>query len=323
MYKDKYLKYKNKYITLKNQSGSSLQSKPLFYIYTTGIADWGNLDKLLLFWNKLLCDHVCSLIPPRFDIKILHSDILLELTYGIGPNHMILDQKVYLTEQINLLLLENLENERIVESSFQTEPLNFREIRGKIPYLIIDFAHLFKYSKDLINISPNGSVKVFQNYNDLELNDDGLELNVIYVGYLGENQILDSKLSKRYISLLNFFRVNDDNTVITIINKLLNKIRFNQLLDQELFDPTDRIDIIMKQIRRKLQDKFREKYIQKNSSGLGLIRVDYQKFEEIFNKPEINKEITRMIMDYIMDDVINQNDIILRIFNTMEQRIIL
>ena len=43
-----------------------MSSQETFYIYTTGIADWCNLEKTLKYWEDKLCSHVCSLIPQRF-----------------------------------------------------------------------------------------------------------------------------------------------------------------------------------------------------------------------------------------------------------------
>ena len=77
-YYNKYLKYKEKYLQLKNQLGGN---KDTFYIYTTGIADWGDADSTLAAWQKFLCKQICDMIPKRFKyIHITHSDILVHHT---------------------------------------------------------------------------------------------------------------------------------------------------------------------------------------------------------------------------------------------------
>ena len=57
----------------------SSQSNNIFYIYTTGICDSGQLDNIFKYWQDFLCEKICNMIPNRFiNIKITHSDILID-----------------------------------------------------------------------------------------------------------------------------------------------------------------------------------------------------------------------------------------------------
>jgi hypothetical protein len=77
-YKNKYLKYKNKYLNLLNQYGGN----KTFYIYTTGIAEWGYFEgqSAWYMWNNFLRNKIIELIPKKFnEIIITHYDPLLHV----------------------------------------------------------------------------------------------------------------------------------------------------------------------------------------------------------------------------------------------------
>ena len=233
-----------------------------FYIFTTGIADWCNLEKTFAYWNDHLCLHICSLIHYRFKyIEIVHSDIfddfngVMSITNDIKNNTM---------NEINRRLqFENVHkrNIRIVSSRFQQTPLDLDEIATLTNHIIIDFAH------------------VINNNN----------LNVVYLGYVGEKQIVESYMCTRYIN--NFFRVNDDNTITTYIDQLSNQNRFSPLIQDY---PSDNIKKIMEQIRRRLGFDFKQKY------------GNYSYFDSIFN--EENVDIHQRIVDIIMYNIMNTDN---------------
>ena len=149
---------------------------------------------------------------------------------------------------------------RIVSSTFQTTPFDFFEK----PYVIIDFAHVFDDS------NPN--------------------LNVVYLGYVGEQQIIEYNMCTRYIK--NFFKVNDDNTVTTYADKLSDVTRFSPLKKDY---PSDNIRDIMKKIRIKLGLEFKNKY------------GNYDLFDSIFNQANIDIH-TRMV-SIIMDNIMNTDNV--------------
>ena len=239
---------------------SNSNQSETFYIFTTGIADWCQLDKTFAYWNDHLCLHICSLIPYRFKyIEIVHSDIfddfngVMSITNDIKNNTM---------NEINRRLqFENRHNIRIVSSRFQQIPLNLDEIATLNNHIIIDFAH------------------VINNNN----------LNVVYLGYVGEKQIVESYMCTRYIN--NFFRVNDDNTITTYIDQLSNQNRFSPLIQDY---PPDNIKKIMEQIRRRLGFDFKQKY------------GNYSYFDSIFN--EENTDIHQRIVDIIMYNIMNTDN---------------
>jgi len=232
-----------------------------FYIYTTGIADWCDLNKTFKYWEDELCKHVCELIPQRFShISIFHSDILSDFN---GVMSVTNQKKIETTTKINnRLQLERTRDSRIVVSFFQTTPLNF--ILSSQPHIIIDFANIFNDAK------PN--------------------LNVVYLGYVGEQQIIEYNMCTRYIK--NFFKVNDDNTVTTYANKLSDTTRFSPLKKEY---PSDNIRDIMKKIRIKLGSEYKK------------IHGNYELFDSIFN--EKNTEVHSKMVTMIMDNIMNTNNI--------------
>lgn len=231
-----------------------------FYIYTTGIADWCNLNKTFKYWEDELCKHVCELIPQRFShISIFHSDILSDFN---GIMSITNEKRIATSNEINnRLQLEYTRDSRIVLSFFQTTPLNFVLISQ--PHIIIDFAHVF--------------------------NDYNSNHNVVYLGYVGEQQIIEYNMCTRYIK--NFFKVNDDNTVTTYINKLSDTNRFSPLKKDY---PSDNIRDIMKKIRITLGLEFKTKY------------GNYELFDSIFNQE--NTDIHSKMVARIMDNIMNTDD---------------
>ena len=229
-----------------------------FYIYTTGIADWCDLNKTFKFWEDELCKDVCKLIPQRFSqIEIVHSDTFDDFD---GVMSITNQKKVQTINEINRRLqLEHTRDSRIVSSIFQSTPFDFFEK----PYVIIDFAHVF--------------------------NDSNPNLNVVYLGYVGEQQIIEYNMCTRYIK--NFFKVNDDDTVTTYANKLSDTTRFSPLKKDY---PSDNIRDIMKKIRIKLGFEYKKKY------------GNYELFDSIFN--ESNTDVHKKMVSIIMDDIMNTNN---------------
>jgi len=263
----------------------SLQESNTFYLYTTGLADWCELNKTFEYWTHELSEHVFNSIPLRFThIIITHSDILDDFNGVMSITDI---KKNQIIQKINTQLqLEHTRDSRIVSSDFQITPLDFEEIRiSNRAHLIIDFAHVFN---DYSNI-PDG-------------------LNVVYLGYVGENQIIEYNMCTRYIK--NFFKVNFDdttNTVTTYINKLSDTNRFSPL---HLDYPPDNIRDIMKLIRIKLGLEFKKIY------------GNYTYFDSIFNEENIpaHKEIVDIIMENIMNTENTEEIIITNIVLMMKIR---
>jgi hypothetical protein len=277
-YKVKYLKYKSKYLKLKNQLGGIGDT---FYIYTTGIAEWGDLSQSLKSWNETLCKQVCDLIPRKFkNIFIIHSDILQSIAKEkIDETYANILNKIQHDLEID---------SRIKDSTFQTEPLDFANISGQTdPYIIIDIAHLFEYIRD--NYSSVNVTRAFIKGSYGEPRGDVITLNVVYPGYKGG-----------YLNNTPFFRVNEDNSVTTYINKLLDNSRFS---DFDLYNPNLKIEELFNQIRKKLYDKIRKKYGSLKNYDDQRDHIEAEIKKKSVNLIMNTNMIESVLIDNVADDV--------------------
>jgi hypothetical protein len=228
MFKNKYLKYKQKYLDLKQVAGSSQQNNT-FYIYTTGIWNWGHNDFIIDEWNNHTYNYILNKIPSIFtNIEISHHDILLitnpayddyhrnpkpdeiEPPYTIRmPDNLKIAE---ITEKINHQLLSVHPNNQKVKQTFTTEPINFLEI--KHPHLIFDFAHLF----DFVNDPSTHQAKIIpclltDNYpSDIYSN-----IKTIRLAFPDPSQ-------KPYILVKqDYLTINTDGSIITYIDIMNNK----------------------------------------------------------------------------------------------------
>ena len=94
----------------------------------------------------------------------------------------------------------------------------------KSPHIIIDMANLFKYSKDGITIKDNN-----KNY----------KFKSVYLGYFGDHQKNVVRSEPQYaleIATLPFFKVNDNNSVTTYIDRLIElKYKYNEDIPSDFF----------------------------------------------------------------------------------------
>jgi hypothetical protein len=265
-----------------------------FYIYTTGIAEWCTLHYTFKYWQDILINRICGLIPKTFNsINITHSDILLSLTNNDNDDNNEISKKNRTQSDINRLLVDDLSiDPRIKSCVFQKEPLDFLEIGSSAkPYIVLDLAHIFSY------LSPT-QVYISGHYD--EPIGPPMTLNVIYFGYIGQDQVdWDSKMCKRYITNTNCIKINPETgEIVTFITKLFDPIRF-KLDNHELFDPSEKITKIMKNLRFEISKIFKNKY------------GDYEKFDEIFsdNNRSIHEYMVGIIIDKIMDSDLNEKQI--------------
>ena len=109
-----------------------------FRIYTTGIADDGNMNSNSYGseWNQFVRERVLDLIPFSYiNIEIYHHDILYR--------EESIDKKQAQIDFINTTVVANdLRNERVRVSQYLKNIIN---INTTSPYIIFDYAHLFTY----------------------------------------------------------------------------------------------------------------------------------------------------------------------------------
>jgi hypothetical protein len=273
----------------KNQSNCNYT----FYIYTTGIAEWGNLEGILKTWNEILCKQICDLIPVHFaNINIIHSDIL---------NHIEPDKKdVMVNNILESIQLYNNIDPRIINSSFQTEPLDFESIsKQQNPYIIIDMAHIFGYKQDIEAL--DGITKAFIAGYYGEQRTEPMSLNVVYPGYLGQGE--------QKVTLINtsFFRIDSTNTITTYINKLQNDARFILNLDMtNEYDPYEKFVELFKKIRTSIYNELRTKFGNLTQYDNVRICLEIELKKELVNLIMNTHDIESILVDKVVGFIISR-----------------
>ena len=306
MYQNKYLKYKKKYLNLINQLGGN----NTFTIYTTGIANlheeiYTIVDDL----QNYLLQNICEMIPNRFqNIDIIHSDILVRKY----PSKE--DVELYIKQNLIDIKIDN----RIRRHEFTTKEFDFNQISKTKSYIIIDFAHLFNYTDTLIDITDNGSTQVIN-----ILTKEILNLNIIYIGFLNDTE------SSRTIARTKFFRVNDDNTIITLYNNLL-RTNITSIFPVVNYIPslTNNYNpaILLELLSLNIKDRYNEDYKIFDEYFSTIYTTDYpyreiNKFEKpiIFNIDDnsynisLKNYIGQSLILYIMNDEYNDINVIMDI----------
>jgi hypothetical protein len=242
-YQQKYLKYKEKYLELKNIQNIQKGGAKTFYIYTTGFADNGS-NSVANEWVRAFREKILSLIPAKYDeIVILHSDPLMDIDG---------DLRMRTIKEANELLMSDFLNDRVKQSEFTTEPINFRSLHRKHlsrDYIVIDCAHIFLYIDRKIVKNAN----TYDGVVNEQIGVSPFPLNCIYPGFIANRDINgEIYVPNNILSTCDLFIVNEDGSIITYIDKLImNKIG-NDPNNPHIF-----VDNIYRKIRKPIIDKWR------------------------------------------------------------------
>lgn len=229
---------------------ASLQSS-YFNIFTTGIVNYGH-DAVLDLWNQRLRQNILNIIPSKFLIKIYHYDPCISLKKDGS----------YSQEQINILNniytilnLKDIESsDRIIESEFFKNCLPYSEEIYKIPHIIIDNANIFSYT--LTGHALYDSMIDTDSFKK----DNQYKINSVYLGYYGDFQIYEHKFSSTYMLDTPFFKVNDDDSVTTYTDKI---IEIAQSTDLSLHSP---IFVIYLEAKLRIESKYKARYELENGN---------------------------------------------------------
>ena len=193
-----------------------------FYLFTTGITDWGNInpeDSILKIWNDILLPKIIDiLLKVGFNkIQVHHHDIMEDqdgLAFPVNKNNL----RRTIIERLNVKdrELNELYRDGFITSVFSIEPINFEHINTSLPHLIFDFAHLFSY---MYVPGHNKSIPIIGEMMYPQI-------NVLYLGYLGERAQLNNRGNNRrrtpLIELIrsDFIRIEESGVVFTYIDKI-------------------------------------------------------------------------------------------------------
>lgn len=296
-YYTKYLKYKTKYKNLQKQLGNGYEVGDLdfdlgwedsdddpdtninknFYIYTTGLAEWGTL-KTANSWLNFIRASLLRSIPPSFNnIIICHYDPLDPL--------QVAKTKTQINQIFNQTIIANdnaLSNgSRTINSSFFPTNLNIVQVQQTNPHIVLDMAHIFEYT-GVKQLSLMGHPYT--------------NINSVYLGYCGsfpnpnftnDYQTKPTDFANEYIASTNFININDSGVVTTYIDKIYQHGLATGQLETARNNPNEIIKSIYNMIDTQAQSQWRSKF---RSVG-----DEFDKFRE-----QNVQEIIRRIMELVM-----------------------
>lgn len=254
-----------------------------FYIVTTGI-----YQDIYKFWNKIY-ENITKNIPKKFIIVVHHYD---------NPEY----------EGNKRQIEYNLFEGKKYDKYLTINDINF--YRSK-KHIIIDFAHLFYYgmSGEKLQMSPDSKHEQNIVYDNL---------NVVRTSFPGENSY------NYYIyTTSKLFEVNEDDKVITLIDKIMKTDDFNtfyqkiniriKVIDSETYyhEPLEIIKYLMEQypnpqitIKKKLEDKYVEEQRQ-NNSEYKFYDINQNEFMKNIKVPVVNQIIELLWNGKNINDIYN------------------
>ena len=220
----KYLKYKKKYLELKNKqylksSGGSnaAAEENIFNLYTTGIGNWleayeGNTsNQNISQYYELFKENIFSQIFtnfPGYQIAISHYDPLII--------DEISQDKVDLQEKNLKFIKELCVNESqlpgIISSNFYDLEFNENVVDTSEPHIILDFAHIFSYTENP-DIQQLG---LFYHQDKSNLRNI-VNLNVLRFGFLGD-------IISQAIFRVNPLFIVESGTIVTLTKLIQRKL---------------------------------------------------------------------------------------------------
>ena len=246
-----------------------------FTIYTTGILDAQNLlevpkSGIIDCWNEKIRQNILAMIPERFDISIYHYD---PFKPQLSENEFIIYRDQIDIVLYNSLNLKDLESERVKNSIFYNSKLpSIENIRS--PHIVIDNSHIFSYTQIGHSLYTQYYGRNYMGEEDTYIKDTQYKINSIYFGYIGNFYYADRKFSNTYILDSYFFKVNDDDSITTFIDKLIDLRK-----DSNEFAEYD-IEKIYKNIADKIECNFKSLYEIQN----GNLNNWLNQFESYFNQ---------------------------------------
>jgi hypothetical protein len=348
---NKYLKYKTKYLALQQAFGgawncdhctfenkddtkiceicektrsvlvsgpvsgpvSGIRSIPYktFYIYTTGICDWGYLDAVANAWNTILRANILRSIHPSFNqIIIRHFDPLIEMGNSNEPMSKSITDKIITEFNGRIVHMDFLEGtfQREIKSEFIHGKINFNHIEN--PHLLLDLAHIFKYLPTIPKL-----IQISGHYGEVD-KPHYYHINSVYPGYCGNTSFTDYGYSNQFIIHSNFFMTDIDGNVVTFIDRLYKQkyhmdtgIRFGltpPIKDFIHSDPSVLIKYIYLVIRNKSIQYLKSK-------GIEYAIID-PAIEKLFIN-EFSKNIVMEIINLLMNVDLNMDELIDKVYD--------
>ena len=301
-------------------SGSTSGSIPYktFYVYTTGICEWGDLTKAANTWNTILRENILRIIDSSFNrIIIRHYDPLIDMRdteEPISKSKLIID-KIITDFNETIVYMDFLAStlQREIKSEFIHGKINFYQIEN--PHLLLDLAHIFRYLPTRYKL-----IQISGHYDEVD-NPSYTNINSVYPGYCGSTSFTDHGYSNQFIPQSNFFKTDSDGNVVTFIDRLYylkyhinTEIKFGLkplFPDVVYSDPSEIIKHIYLVIRNKSIQ-----YLK--SQGFEYSIID-PAIDELFIN-EFSKSIVIEIINLVMNVDLNMDELINKVYDSKVRR---
>ena len=268
------------------EDGKNLNMKT-FYIYTTGIGDSNNIENLAKSWDLLLRENVLRNIDNSFNnIIVKHYDPMYCLRDG--KETKCTDEEVEnFKNELNPILTNDKKHSRISDSNFFHDTIDYEKMSS--PYIILDFAHVFRYSTTTPGKVITKEKKIYTN------------IKSVYIGYVGDletiSNILEFQYRKFEIVYSDFFKVDREGKVTTYFDRL-RKLGYLTLFgDDYILYPNDVITDI---------------YIKIRNNVFIYCRQNFNNFVNMFddNFVEMSTNLVKNIINNIMTNDIDEEELI-------------
>ena len=296
-------------------SGSGSVSGPIpyktFYIYTTGICEWGDLYAAANTWNTILRANILRSIHPSFNqIIIRHFDPLIEMGSSNKPMSKSITDKIITEFNETIVHMDFLAGtlQREIKSEFIHGKINFNRIEK--PHLLLDLAHIFRYLPTIPKL-----IQISGHYDEVD-KPSYTTINSVYPGYCGNTSFTDYGFSNQFIAHSNFFMTNTHGNVVTFIDRLYKLkyhmdtgIRFGltpPIKDFIYSDPSVLIKYIYLVIRNKSIQYLKSK-------GIEYAIID-PAIDKLFIN-EFSKNIVMEIINLLMNIDLNMDELIDKVYD--------
>ncbi len=292
-----------------------------FNLYVTGVLQ---TRSYMEYWNRVFIHKILEKIPNNF--TKIHLDYYDPINIITNTEEEQIHKTQYF-ELANVLLLRDNNNfPRVTHTQIFNEKFPMPFVPTNPNYLIVDIAHIFGYVNNINRLNIKNLPAHYTFYWE---NKGIYDYNVLYIGYLGEDQHVEGFYNRAMVDT-NFLEFTPDYRIITWIDKikmlgydLKGSIEVNIYQDF----PTDIISVPCQQIYKILRKKYTDKWIdEKRTNALKIF--DY--FENVlFNKNndstqsiDLAKDITIQVTQMILESKKDIEFIVNSIVETFEESIL-
>ena len=220
----KYIKYKRKYLELKkiknskyiHNHGGAASQEIILKLYTTGLGNNLNAyegnesnQNILQYYVNYRGNIFSQLIEAGFTIEINHYDPLTILEKDLSQERV--DLQEMNINYIKKICKDESRIHGVMSSNFHNDEFNEYIVDVSEPHLILDFAHVFTYTKN-----PDiQQIGLYYEKDDVQPRNV-INLNILRVGFLG------NIIAQAIFRVKPLFLIDSNGSMLTL-NKIIQK----------------------------------------------------------------------------------------------------